>query len=189
MLELNALIEETKRYNCRANTGGNNVHIERKYEKCDGVYVKLECTQCKILHPVTSFLKSKYGFGYRSVCKSCRVALHKKSYQQCSMAQFLQHLVNDMKTRTKRKRFDDTIQMEDMLQLIIAQGGRCYYSEIPMCYIPNQSWKCSPERLDNTRGYEKDNVVLVCNEFNTSRQWSRAKFELFMKSCRDNHKF
>ena len=71
----------------------------------------------------------------------------------------------------------------DMLALLWEQGGRCYYSGVPLAFLERLThWRWSLERLDTSLGYVKGNVVLVACEFNVrSRnryaQWSRAKAE------------
>jgi hypothetical protein len=47
---------------------------------------------------------------------------------------------------------------------------------MPMKTSTFTDWQASPERLNNEVGYEYNNVVLVCAEFNTSNQWTREKF-------------
>lgn len=65
--------------------------------------------------------------------------------------------------------------MDELLDVLWAQRGKCYYSGVAMCWHPNSHWRMSLERLDNDRGYIKDNVALVACEFNTSSQWSKQK--------------
>ena len=77
---------------------------------------------------------------------------------------------------------------DDLVYLFNKQEGRCAYSNIPM--QTSGDWKISLERLDVTKDYEKNNVVLICNEFNTfirpaktkqvgSSGWNRKKFLQF----------
>jgi hypothetical protein len=54
------------------------------------------------------------------------------------------------------------VYLEELWQ---KQSGRCYYSDIEMQYNKNE-WKISLERIDTSKGYTQDNVVLCCLEFN-----------------------
>ena len=77
----------------------------------------------------------------------------------------------------------------DILQLLLQQSGRCFYSGVPLQYrLCHTDWVMSLERLDNTSGYIKGNYVLIAAEFNTpdrssfavqevhgTSQWSLAK--------------
>jgi len=48
-----------------------------------------------------------------------------------------------------------------LIKKYIQQGGCCAYSYAPMCLETNNQFKISPERLDPTKGYLKDNIVLI----------------------------
>eukprot|EP01083_Nonionella_stella_P156886 508587_1 len=80
--------------------------------------------------------------------------------------------------------------MQDICDMLRNQQFRCYYSRIPMTFVPKSDWKCSIERLKNRLGYTKDNCVLICSEFNSmdnsigavnkvygSAQMNRSKFQ------------
>ena len=83
-----------------------------------------------------------------------------------------------------------SITSEHLLDLLAQQGGRCYYSQVPLNYgQAHTDWRLSVERLDNSIGYTPSNTVLIAVEFNTSdhsrnkavtevfgtAQWSREK--------------
>ena len=92
------------------------------------------------------------------------------------------------KASAKRQRTSE-IEYTDVLEMLLKQGGRCFYSGVPLRYDqPHVDWVVSLERLDNSKGYVRDNCVLIAAEFNTpdlsknakgkvhgSSQWSRAK--------------
>jgi len=79
--------------------------------------------------------------------------------------------------------------LDDLLQLYVAQGGRCAYFRIPMTIVDGSEWTPSLERWDNACGYTVDNVGLICREFQSSdfsqlanahrvtgsSQWSKEK--------------
>ena len=77
-----------------------------------------------------------------------------------------------------------------LLHLLAKQGGRCFYSGVPLEYkLVHTHWRLSVERLDNSLGYTLENCVLIALEFNTpdysrntavtevfgTAQWSREK--------------
>jgi len=47
------------------------------------------------------------------------------------------------------------------IKLFIEQGGRCAYSKIPIYPEKQHVYKISPERVDPSKGYSKNNVVLI----------------------------
>eukprot|EP01083_Nonionella_stella_P274886 933447_1 len=77
-----------------------------------------------------------------------------------------------------RNKGDFLIDFNFLVDLWNVQEGLCHLSKYPMCHSANSNWKCSLERLDNSRGYETDNVALICQEFNTSIQWTHALMDV-----------
>ena len=115
---------------------------------------------------------------------------------------FILNLISNAKRRCKdrvskdndsRKEFNLTVQ--DICDKLEDQKFRCKYSGIPMILKPLEDWRCSLERIDNNKGYTKNNVALICFEFQSgdrsfgainplfgSCQWSREKFQYFYKT-------
>ena len=56
---------------------------------------------------------------------------------------------------------------------------RCEYSNIPMSLKQCFDWSLSIERLDNDIGYTRENIVLICAEFNTREHWKPEHFNKF----------
>ena len=119
-----------------------------------------------------------------SECNAC---------QYLGVYRFVIRLIQSAITHCKRKRKkmkkqeQKEITIQQIFSKIIEQGGRCYYSNMPLKFQPNVSWKCSLERLNNEVGYINENVVLVCYEFNTAKQWSKAKFQTALASIRNKY--
>lgn len=85
----------------------------------------------------------------------------------------------DINKRESRSLYD--IDHKLLKELYKNQDGKCYYSGIKMNTHAFATWKCSVERLNNDIGYTKDNIVLICTEFNNRNQWSRKKIEQMIK--------
>jgi len=100
--------------------------------------------------------------------------------------------VNSINTTNKNKKFDFDSLKECKLFLIklyIKQGGRCAYSNIPIYPERNHKYKLSPERIDPTKSYNKDNIVLIVIGLNGSPagQWlnedlSEQQHQIALKS-------
>lgn len=98
-------------------------------------------------------------------------------------------LASSAKSRSAKREQQCEIEFGDILRMLLEQGGRCFYSGVPLQYDQvHVDWVMSLERLDNRRGYVRENCVLIAAEFNTtdlsklatcevqgSPQWSRAK--------------
>jgi len=152
-----------------------------------------KCRVCDEFRPIDSFV-SNLSHG----CISCRKK--RRINYSTTMRGFTTCLVSSAKTRSKKRNkkgrsheFD--ISLDFVLDLILSQNGRCHYSSIPLVFSSGSDWMCSIERLNNDIGYVKDNVVLICNEFNSSSftslatnedevtgsgQWSVSKFSYLL---------
>ena len=101
------------------------------------------------------------------------------------------------KRREKKKTKRDhtfTLSLQDIIDLINNQKGLCAVSGIPLTYGCNKSWSASLDRIDISKSYTKENVQIVCGEFNCHDQsistihnpqdtkrsdMTREKFEFF----------
>ena len=68
-----------------------------------------------------------------------------------------------------------TLTIDDIMDMHEKQKGLCYYSGIPYTCKTKSDFKGSLERLDPSKGYTKDNVVITTSEFNHVSQWSLEK--------------
>jgi hypothetical protein len=97
---------------------------------------------------------------------------------------WLKYIVTDTKARAKRKNLQFDLDREFIESLFIKQDGRCYWLGIELKstqskLTPNQP---SIDRLDNSKGYTKDNVVLACAFANLGRSTvSQEEFRLFIQ--------
>lgn len=142
------------------------------------------CTTCKIVKKGSEFNKT-----IETICKEC---CGKRMYEnRKKLDGALRDLVNNARGRCKDKQgekymFD--ITYEEIKDMYEKQDGICYYSGIEM--TTDGSWKISLERLDNSKGYIKDNVALCCLEFNNQLHWSKDKIneilEILDKNITDN---
>ena len=145
----------------------------KKYiEKVSDDGAEKKCHICDEFRPLGSFVKDPLH-GCMSCRKKCSIDY------SATLRGFMTRLVGNAKTRTKTRNekghsheFD--ISLDFVLDLILSQNGRCHYSSIPLVFASGSDWMCSIERLNNDIGYIKDNIVLICNEFNTTSLTCRA---------------
>ena len=74
-----------------------------------------------------------------------------------------------------------TITLDDIKDKYVEQDGRCYYSKIKLILRTYADWQCSLERLDQSKGYIKENIALIISELQIATQWSHPKFETFLQ--------
>jgi len=183
-----------------SNVKGNYKKITEKRIIDENGIERIECRFCfqmKIINHFTKVIKRG--------CKACQ-ALNDEAYN-ATLRGFLTRLLYDAKQhaklrKNKKSRTDNSgdfnLILDDLFDMILEQNGRCYYSSIPLIYKRNTDWKCSIERIDNTKGYVKDNVKLICVEFNvpdntinaksevtSSSQWSKEKFQILFSHIMD----
>lgn len=142
-----------------------------------GVVTHAQCNKCGLTKTIDAFNKD-VGLG----CKAC-TALYDKARSETSRGH-LTKLLKSMKLRAKKQTNMEpcTLELQDMIEIFGRQGGLCAYSKIPLTfgsYFDNH-WTCSPERIDNSIGYTKDNLCFIIHELNTSVQWSHDKLQYML---------
>jgi len=161
----------------------------------------LHCTNCDEYLDKSNFCKDRQARS--SQCRDCtRVKFD--AYRQ-TLRGFAKRLIHHVekhvaKISKNKKRSKEnsefTLTLDNLLQKIIDQKGRCAYSGIPLAFTLDTPWRMSIERVNNKLGYTPSNTVLICIEFNTgdnswqsddavgSCQWSQAKVDHFLKNMK-----
>lgn len=89
-------------------------------------------------------------------------------------------LTRNTNSDNKKKFANNVIEKwttKEYQDLWIKQNGLCAYSGIPMDWRKGD-YRASKERLNNNQGYEKNNVVLVCQEFNCLDRTAQSKSDI-----------
>ena len=89
-------------------------------------------------------------------------------------------LIND----SKHRNIENTLTVTDINEMFENQKGLCYWFKIPL--VPSNKTKHpqqpSIDRLDRSKGYTKDNVVLCCYSANIGRnETDKETWEEFVK--------
>ena len=144
-----------------------------KTKKCDG---------CKKYFTLDKFETDKVnGTTYtRNQCITCRKIYKNKRYGKFDG--FIRGILGNTKNHAKRRSESGrkeagtfTLTYDQIVDLYNRQNGLCYYSNIKLSMATRTNWKCSIDRIDDTKGYTIDNVVLACLEFNNKLKWSPEK--------------
>ena len=152
---------------------------------CDG---KWRCGCCGIWKDnMQLFKRVSSGNGLSYTCKECSWN-GKSRWRQTMRGHALSQLSNARNRAANRGTF--RLEIDDILNMLWTQGGRCYYSGVPLhCAAGPADWVWSIERLDNSVTYTKQNCVLIAREFQTpdysrntaknpvfgTAQWSQRK--------------
>jgi len=111
-----------------------------------------ECMVCGDILPFSDFHKHSIGYmGYGTKCKKCRIPTTKENYHKTSIESRLLH---NAKVRAIKKGMVFDIDIND----IIIQN-ECPVLKKP--YIRHTDMAPSLDRIDNSKGYIKGNVVVM----------------------------
>lgn len=145
-----------------------------------------KCTHCLETKPLSEFWtrtwKTKTGekrSSLRPDCRKCASRSHQNNYtaklQQGDPWKFAGELLNRMRDRTKKYGYSESVDFTKEEVVDIITHGKCAITGYPFRLGTTGSNKCknpfnpSPDRIDNTKGYSKDNVQWVVFIYNTMR--------------------
>jgi len=143
--------------------------------------MKLRVNNCPIcgIEIYRSFSQYKQLKGLATCSKECRLKYNKNVYEEklknrtlqeqkeYEERKFFSEKASHIKTRAKLKNIEYNLDKDFLKELYIKQNGLCYYSNIPLKLsdYPDPA-TLSVDRIDPTKGYTKDNVVLCANCIN-----------------------
>lgn len=150
------------------------------------------CKICKVTKSIDFFYKSQRGLK----CKICALNLSRE-YKKEKRKNLDFRKSEGLKQKERRVRLwqntlihdskrgkEHNLTVEDINRMFEEQKGLCYWFKVPL--IPSDSSKHpqqpSLDRLDGTKGYTKDNVVLTCYSANIGRNENSVEvWEEFIK--------
>lgn len=156
----------------RKKTRKSGYKIQRQEERTNedgGTEVK--CKYCHEWLTLDKYQPTKIGY-----CKKCRKQIDHDTVENTLRGRALVCLTQSKLRSAKRKKdaVEHTLTFDDILDIYEQQGGRCYYSKVPLSFSGN--FQMSLERLDPTKGYTRENSVLIILGVNAG-DWSNVKHE------------
>lgn len=143
--------------------------------------------------------------GQCNICRNAVICVY-----QCTPRGSLKRLIRSAKLNTKQRDTrkhtwvgDFEIDFDHLVTIYLQQQGLCFYSGIPLAFghYTETRWKCSLERKDASKGYTKENVCLICHEFQSTDQivcfknkgqggsgWNTQKFVYYLDHAREKYK-
>ena len=139
-----------------------------------------KCSKCDELKSVNDFYLTQRG----NRCKECLLKVtrnykrkkrlnpeHRKTEGQKQKERRVRLWQNTLLHDSKHRKIEHTLTINDINEMFEKQNGLCYWFKIPL--IPSNKSKHpqqpSLDRLDGSKGYTKDNVVLSCYSANIGR--------------------
>jgi len=159
--------------------------MNKKCNKCGETYVLSE----------ENFHRNKFSKdGFSQDCKFCKNK-NKREYRKIHKRTWKEFLLNSMKSREngrgeekrkgrKPKFISSDINSNFLEELKESQNGLCYWLNIPIDFSHNDKLRSpSLDRLDNSKGYTTDNVVLCTQYANLGRQSENIdNYKRFLKT-------
>lgn len=176
---------------CDVHEQCNNVR-HRKIRQNEGI----KCSLCNVIKPRDQYRK-KISSGCTDCCsrfsdKYQKYTCTPKGRLYRTLYHAREHTL--MRNSKNRQKTECTLTHDDLVELLVSQRGKCFYSGIEMTYgmAKTDDWVISLERINPIRGYSKDNICFICAEFNGmdhtakskyfnggSGAWSKSKFKVF----------
>jgi len=151
------------------------------------------CKICGETKSVDDFYKSQRGLK----CKTCTLEVTRE-YKRCKRIDSDFRKSEGIKQKERRVRLwqntlihdskfrghNHKLTVNDINEILESQNGLCYWFKVPL--VPSQNGKHpqqpSLDRLDRTKGYTKENVVLTCYSANIGRNDNTVEvWEEFIK--------
>jgi len=131
-----------------------------------------QCSRCFKVYPLCDWPISREGsqYPYRlSYCKHCR---KKQMYRRLNLSpeSFMGDRFNKVRLRAKKDDVEFTITKQFLIDIYKYQKGNCFYTDTPMTLTTGEGRNpngISLDRIDPSKGYSKENVVLCTSRFNT----------------------
>lgn len=141
---------------------------------------KFRCRYCK---EVFDNQERVYKKNY---CKPCQSTNLKEQYRKLkdnlSLDKLLKLRLNQSKHRAKQKNIAFNLTLEFLTVKFNQQNGQCFYSGLPMEIQLSRGYSVSIDRMDSSKGYTQDNVVLCCDRVNCMKH--ESSIEEMKELCR-----
>lgn len=142
----------------------NNLHCCPAFCVIGGVDHKW-CNSCNKFLTLDGFHNNKnrkYGLdAYCRICINDGVKSRKNNLNK-----WIRYIVNVKKSQSKKDNTKFALDFEYLFNLWQNQGGRCYYSNVPMVFGVRKLHSASLERIDPNSGYIPNNVAWVSKATN-----------------------
>lgn len=173
-------------------------------------FTGMPCIHCgQILNDLNHSNRSKLSLEYREkrrpwrICKNClkkqkartRNREKDRAYGKIyKVKNWERTLLNGCRKRAREKKLEINISLEDIKLLAKKQKSRCFWFNVKLKYTNKKKYLFKPsiDRIDNKKGYTRDNIILVSYFANIARSdsdlktWGRSS-KMIIKSLKKKY--
>jgi len=151
----------------------------------------IQCSVCSKILSIRNFYYAKRNNGRyrrRTECKNCsknsvQHTYHSIDHYIINLLQSAKQSANGRKNRGRIDCGEFSLTKKDILDLKKNQNNKCCLSGMNLLWYTNAGWqKASIDRIDNSKGYTRDNIQLVAWCINQAR--SDMIIKDFLTMCR-----
>jgi hypothetical protein len=138
--------------------------MKRREETPNRYKVCKECNQSLNLNKFSLIDKWDANSGTKDICKKCSSSIRQREKLNRDWKTDARKVLYDnAKQRAKKSKIEFSLLIED-----IDIPDTCPVFGFPLKREERNSWKYAPsiDRIDNTRGYVKDNIIIVSRRAN-----------------------
>ncbi len=122
--------------------------------------MKIKCLQCNEKKELKEFPKNKDGkYGVKNFCKPC----HSKNQQKRTLKYPERSLLCNAKKRAKQKGIPFNLTEDD---IVVPKVCPVFKKSFVFSAGKTNDFSISLDRIDNTKGYLKDNIIVVSMKAN-----------------------
>lgn len=138
------------------------------------------CNLCNRKLPFSEFAKNigRAG-GFNDECRDCVSKRGAARYEERGFS--APERINTIRNRAKKIKLPYDINQEFLEEKFTEQCGLCFYSKLPMTKNVGKSNTASVDRIQASKGYTRDNVVLCCDSVNSMK--NSMSYETFVELC------
>jgi len=150
-----------------------------------------KCSSCKIEKPTSCFSSNKSrGDGLSHICKEC-AKYNREKRKNDNIRNYFIDVIRTSKGVSKKRGINNfNIDVEYLESLYKNQNGLCAISGIKMTHTSGKgkiATNVSIDRIDNSKGYTKDNIQLLCQAINMLKfNMTNSELELFLLELSKN---
>ena len=174
----------------------------RKNHRCDSIINNQKfCFKCNTILDIVKFSKNKSCFdGYQKVCKQCfanygcvKAGYRKKSNSvknsNMDTIAYFMYKANYLRARAKKLNLQFNLTSKMLMDIYIAQEGKCYYTNAPLVRHADMHHynSLSVDRLTPSVGYVEGNVVFCSFAINSMKgAMTEEQFKLYLTGSLPN---